>query len=71
MQDKKNDEKYKINTEIIKLKNEKYQTKNYIFLHTQVELLYRLLNEELLSYIKISKLLKRVFSIQKIILFAR
>ena len=54
----------KINQEIASLKNEKYQTKNYIFLNTKIDLLTELLNKELLSYLKISKLFYRVYNIK-------
>lgn len=54
----------KIKQEIALLKNEKYQTKNYVFLNTKTDLLYELLNIELLSYLKISKLFYRVYNIQ-------
>ena len=54
----------KIKQEIASLKNEKYQTKNYIFLHTKTDLLSELLNTELLSYVKISKLFYRLYNIK-------
>ena len=59
-----NDQKFNLKEEIALLKNEKYQTKNYIFLNSKTDLLFELLNTELLSYVKISKLFYRVYNIK-------